>query len=98
MTVGMLSIALRIPGAQTLKDKRRVLRSLLEIGRRRFGVSAAEVADHDLAGNATIGACFVSSSAAHVEHTLQALCSWIESHPEVEVYDVWREIESRGLG
>lgn len=95
MVVGTVSIALRLPGAETLKDKRRIVRHLVETSRRRFGVSAAEVDDLGLSGNATIGAAFVSSNAAQVESALGALLEFIESHAEVEVYDVCRDIESR---
>jgi uncharacterized protein len=98
MIVGTLLAALRLPGSETLKDKRRVVRSLLEKSRRRFGVSAAEVDDLGLSGNATLGFAFVSSSRAQTEKTLAAVLEWIESHPEVEVYDLEREIEARSEG
>ena len=95
MIVGTLSIAIRLPGAKTLKDKRRVVRSMVEVMRRKFGVSAAEVDDLTLTGNATIGIAFVSSSKTQVEKTLQAVCEFVESNPEVEVYDICQDVEPR---
>lgn len=95
MIVGSLSIAIRLPGAKTLKDKRRVVRSMVEVMRRKFGVSAAEVDDLTLSGNATIGIAFVSSSKTQVEKTLQAVCEFVEANPEVEVYDICQEVEKR---
>ena len=92
MIVGMLSIALRLPGAKTLKDKRKIVRGMIDVMRRRFGVSAAEVDDLTLSGNATIGIAFVSSSKAQVEKTLQAACDFVEAHAEVEVYDICQDI------
>ena len=92
MIVGTLSIALRLPGAKTLKDKRKIVRSIIDVLRRRFGVSAAEVDDLTLSGNATIGIAFVSSSKTQVEKTLQAACDFVESHVEVEVYDICQDI------
>lgn len=92
MIVGTLSIAIRLPSAKTLKDKRRVVCSIIDVLRRRFGVSAAEVDDLTLSGNATIGIAFVSSSKTQVEKTLQASCDFVEAHVEVEVYDICQDI------
>lgn len=95
MVVGTLMVALRIPGAETLKDKRKVIRGMVESMRRRFGVSAAEVEDANLSGNATLGVAYVSGSAVEVESTLTAVLEFIESHPEVEVFDLVRDVERR---
>ena len=94
MIVGTLSIALRLPGAKTLKDKRKIVRGMIEVLRRRFGVSAAEVDDLTLSGNATIGIAFVSASKTQVEKTLQAACDFVEAHAEIEIYDICQEIDS----
>ncbi len=45
--VGLLSIELHIPGAQSLKDKRTVLRGLKE-RLKKFNVAVAEVEHQDL--------------------------------------------------
>jgi len=45
MVVGTLKITLAIPGSDSLKDKRQVVRSLLDVARNKFNVSAAEI-DH----------------------------------------------------
>ena len=92
MIVGTLSIAVRLPGTKTLKDKRKIVRSMIDVLRRRFGVSAAEVDDLSLSGNATIGIAFVSSSKTQVEKILQAACDFVEAHAEVEVYDICQDI------
>lgn len=95
MVVGTLLVALRIPGAATLKDKRKVIRSIVETARHRFGVSIAEVGDTGLSGNATLGAASVSSSHVQVSHQLDQLLEFIESHAEIEIYDLAREVSVR---
>ena len=49
-----------------------------------------------LSGNATIGVAFVSASAPLVESALAAVLQFVESIDEVEVYDLYREIETKG--
>ena len=48
MIVGVLSVDVGVLDARSLKDKRRVLKSLKDRVRRKFNVSVSEVADHDL--------------------------------------------------
>lgn len=62
MIVGICTIELHIPDAQSLKEKRQVLRSLLSRARNRHNVSIAEVAHQDLWQRAGIAIAAVGSS------------------------------------
>lgn len=95
MIVGTLLLCLRIPGAKTLKEKRSVVRSLVEKLRRRFGVAAAEVGDLGLIGNATLGMATVAGNRARCEEILARAFEFVESHAEVEVYDYDRSFDVR---
>lgn len=85
MYVLAVELDLRIPHARSLKDKRQVVRSLLDVARRRFGVSAAEVAHQDAHGRATLGVAVVASSARHAEEVVTAVEELVWSRVEVEV-------------
>ena len=54
MVVGLATIELHIPASHSLKDKRQVLKSLLDTTRQKFNVSAAEVDHLDIWRRATI--------------------------------------------
>jgi len=95
MVVGLSEIMLHIPSASSLKDKRQILRSLIERIRRDFQVSIAEVEDHDLWGNATLGIAAVSNDAGHLESVLAKVKSAIDERPELEIIGQWQEIERR---
>lgn len=70
--IGLLSLELHIHAAQSLKDKRQVVRSLKDRIRRRFNVSIAEV-DHQSSWQmCTIAIVAVASNKAGVESLLQA--------------------------
>jgi uncharacterized protein YlxP (DUF503 family) len=92
MITGTLQLSLQLEGCESLKDKRRILRSLMDKARNEFHVAAAEVEDQELWGNATIGIACVSNNAAHVESTLQHVIDMIDKHPLVEIEGVARDL------
>ena len=85
MVVGMAEVELSLPGAQSLKDKRRVVKSLLERCRQRWNVSAAEVEDNDLWQRAVLGLAVVANSSEHCHQVLSAAVRFLEGEPEVLV-------------
>jgi uncharacterized protein YlxP (DUF503 family) len=80
-----LSIELHIPEAASLKAKRAVVKHLVEAGRSRFGVAAAEVGHQDQWQHGELGFAAVAESAGHVEEVLDAVERFVWSHPEVTV-------------
>ena len=89
-----VEISIRIPASRSLKDRRHVVRALLDGARHRFGVSTAEVAGQDTWQLATLGFALVASDAGVARETVDALDRFVWSHPEVEVLDVevrWHE-------
>jgi uncharacterized protein len=74
-----------IPDCHTLKQKRAVLRPIVDGMQRRFRVSASEVAQHDKWQRADVGIATVSGSHAHVLDVLDAVERFVWSFPEVEV-------------
>lgn len=85
MVVGLLTLELHIPMSQSLKEKRQVLKSLLETTRNRFNVSIAEVDHLDLWQRATVGAACVSNDPSFVDQVLNRVLRGFESDPRVEV-------------
>ena len=92
MVIGSLEISLRVEGCSSLKDKRQVLRSVMDKARREFQVSIAEVGDQQLWGNATIGVATVSNNAKQAESVLQHVLDLIDAQPALEVEGVLREV------
>ena len=92
MNTGVCKIKLHRPGNQSLKDKRRVLKSITSRMRNQFNISIAEVDDHDLWQIATIGISCVSNHNQHVDEILSKVLNFIvQNYPELEIVD--REIE-----
>jgi uncharacterized protein YlxP (DUF503 family) len=92
MTVGILSIRLRLP-SRTLKEKRTIVKSVVERLRTRYNASVAEVDDLDAAGFATIAAVVVSNDGSHADAQLQEMARAVEGwRLDAEVLDVRTEV------
>jgi uncharacterized protein YlxP (DUF503 family) len=75
--VGLLSVELHIPHAQSLKDKRMVLRSVKD-RLKKFNVAVAEVEHQDLWQRAGLGIVAISTTTDHVDRELAAVVDEIE--------------------
>lgn len=85
MFVVAMEVDLRILDAQSLKDKRQVVKSVVETARRRFGISASEVGSQDTWQRAQLGFAVVASSARQAEEVLDDVDRFVWSRPGVEV-------------
>jgi uncharacterized protein len=85
MYVLAVEIELHLPYAHSLKDKRQIIKSMIEGARRRFGVAAAEVDRHDAWQRSTLGFAAVSASAGQAELVIDELERFVWSRGECEV-------------
>jgi hypothetical protein len=71
MPVGLLTLELHIQHAQSLKDKRQVLRSLKDRLRAKFNVAVAELEHHDTWQRSVVGVVTLSNEEQQVQESLQ---------------------------
>ena len=83
MTVGVARVTLYLDGSQSLKDKRRVVRSLTKRVQNQFNAAIAEVEDLDDMRVATLGLTTISNSAPHVDQMLASVIGFIERNVEM---------------
>lgn len=88
MHAAALRVELRIPGSGSLKDKRRILKTLTAALRNLFPVAVAEVGFHDQWRRATLGIALVTTQAGHLERVMHGLRRYLETHAEVEVLEI----------
>ena len=88
---GLLTIELHLPEAQTLKDKRQVLQSLLGRLGARFNLSVAETGANDLHQRAEIVLACVSNTVEHCQEVLDNALALVESEPRASVLRVEKE-------
>jgi uncharacterized protein YlxP (DUF503 family) len=86
-------VTLRLAGSHSLKEKRQVVRSLLERVRRRYNAAVAEVDEQDSWQTAVIGIAVLSGQAAHADQQLARVLEFIEGmRLDAEVVDSRTEV------
>jgi uncharacterized protein YlxP (DUF503 family) len=84
MIVGISVFELHLPASRSLKDKRRVVKSLIERLHQRYRVSIAETDLHDLHQRAEIAlAAVVAGGESEMDHLMEEVRNLVESDPEV---------------
>ena len=81
----MLICEIHIPAARSLKEKRRVVKSLIERLHRRFRVSIAETDFHDLHQRAQISMAIVDRSPARLERLVDGMRQLVDTYMEASV-------------
>ena len=78
MIVGILELELRLFDAMSLKDKRRIIKSLKDRISNKYNVSVAEVGDQDVWQSLHLGIVAVSSDAPYLDGLLEQVVSFVD--------------------
>lgn len=92
MVVGVCSLELYLNGVTSLKEKRRIIKSLIQRLHNRFNVSVAEVDYQDYWQKAYLGLACVSNESRHINEVLQQSVNYVEQFSEAEIIDYSIEI------
>jgi uncharacterized protein YlxP (DUF503 family) len=85
MLISAALIELSLPETETIKDRRRVARSIKDRVRQRFNVSVAEVADQDERDSICIGCVMVGVDPRHLREGMDKVIRYVESLGLAEV-------------
>ncbi len=92
MIVGVMQVEIAIDWSQSLKDKRRVVKSLRDTLHRHHMVSVSEVEDHEILNRATLGLAIVGVSGGAIGATLDRILERIRSTPDCELTHTSRQL------
>jgi hypothetical protein len=95
MPIAKLTVELSIPHAQSLKDRRQVVRSIKDKLRHGFNISVAELDDANLWNRATLGFAAISGSSAYLTGQMRELDDALHGLANIlgaEILDSWVEV------
>lgn len=87
MVIGVCKINLLIEEAFSLKEKRRIVKSLIERLKSRFNASIAEIGLNDKWQSAVIGIACVSNEGGHIDSMLSSIIEFVENDGRVIITD-----------
>ncbi len=96
MVIGLCEITMHLRQVRSLKDKRSVVRAIVDRSRARFPVSIAETAGNDDLRRAVIGFSLVTNDRRFAESSLDHVLEFIGGLHLAEIVAVDREILSWG--
>lgn len=91
MIVGVLEVGLLVRESRSLKDKRRVVKSIKDRVRNSLNAAIAEVGSHDLRQRADLAAVTVSTERAHAESVLTEVLKIIDRATGAERFETRME-------
>ena len=92
MLVGLLTVHIHLQGIDSLKGKRKIVKSLVERLRSRFNASVSEVAAQDNKRLAVVGVSAVSNDGSHLDEQLDKIVNFIVNDGRFYVGHIDREI------
>ena len=91
MIVGVMTAQLYLHGITSLKDKRHIVKSLIERLKSRFNISISEVDHNDLKTSAVIAMAVVSNDARFVNQQLDKIIDFMRNDGRFSLGPVERE-------
>jgi hypothetical protein len=92
MIIGVAKVELELTDIGSLKDKRSVVKPIVQKLMNKFALHAAEVERQDEHDAATIGVVLCGNEQRHVNEVLSKAVDWLENHQfEAHVADVETE-------
>jgi len=89
MIVAIGTFEMHFPEVHSLKEKRQILRSLLDRVRAKFNASIAEVGNNDLWQRGTVGVAIVANDRVLLEQMAHKIDDILADHSSVEIVDTY---------
>lgn len=92
MIIGTCTVYMTASWSESLKEKRMVVKSIIEKTKNKFNVSVAEVDRQDLHQSIVIGFACVTNNVSHANSIIDNVLNFIERNTDAVIDDVEIEI------
>lgn len=88
MHVLIMEITLRASWVNSLKEKRMIVKSIIQKLKNKFNISVAEIGEQDVHKTIVIGIAAICGSSAQADSTMEHIITFVESNTDAEIIDI----------
>ena len=88
MHVLIMEITLRASWVNSLKEKRMIVKSIIQKLKNKFNISVAEIGEQDVHKTIVIGVAAICGSSAQSDSTMEHIITFVESNTDAEIIDI----------
>lgn len=92
MLIGTINIKIFIPSSQSLKDKRRVVKSLIKKLQNKFNISVAEIDSLEQWQVSEIGVAIVGNETRVLDQQISRIIDFIDEQPDFQLVNIVTQI------
>jgi len=92
MVIGILELEIKLFFSDSLKDKRRIIKSLIDRIRNNFNVSVSEIRHQDLWQRAGLGIALLTTEGKFAQSILSKIIDFIKKDKKISLIDSKMEI------
>lgn len=93
MKILVMRVTLRASWVHSLKEKRMVVKSIVQKLKNKFNISVAEADEQDIHKTIVIGIAGVCLTSAQVDSTAENIITFIEENTDAEIVDIEKECD-----
>lgn len=93
MKIFLMHITLRASWVHSLKEKRMVVKSLVQRLKNKYNVSVSEVAEQDIHQTIVIGIAGIGGSSSQLDSIMENIINFIENNTDAEIVGIKEEVE-----
>ena len=91
MNILLMTVTLRASWVHSLKEKRMVVKSIVEKLKNKFNISVAEVDDQDIHNTIVIGIAGICANSSQSDSIMEHVITFIECNTDAEIIDIQKE-------
>ena len=91
MNILIMEVTLRASWVHSLKEKRMVIKSIIQKLKNKFNISVAETENQDIHNTIVIGIAGICSNSAQLDSTMEHIITFIECNTDAEIIDIQKE-------
>ncbi|WP_294393320.1 DUF503 domain-containing protein [uncultured Clostridium sp.] len=91
MKILIMKITLRASWVHSLKEKRMILKSLIQKLKNKFNISVSEIEKQDIHQTIVIGITGICADSSQSDSTMEHIITFIETNTDAEIIDIYED-------